>query len=103
MNLNDPKVLKGTMKAAKKNPQIDEQTEAELSAYAKDIHTKIKNGELDSWSVADVVRAYMKLASNSFKNEKQATKIKVRLLKTPKKVVIDMLDYAIKTTFKELD
>lgn len=79
---------------------IDDSTENELTIYARDVKAKIDSGEINSWSHMDIVNAYMKLAGPTM-NEKKAAKLRIKLIKTPNKLLIGMLNTAIKMTIKE--
>ena len=81
--------------------KVDEQTEKELTAYAKEVKSAIDSGEIKEWDITKLVNAYIKLAGPTLTKKKEMS-LRVKLIKTPKRLIIRMLNTAIKAVFKNI-
>ena len=74
---------------------LSEQTENEMTSVRDKVQAAVDSGEINNWQHNELVAAYMQLTS-PLMNEKKRTKLKVKLIKTPKKLLIGMLTTALK-------
>ena len=79
--------------------QISDATEKDLTNLALEVRNAINSGDIQNWEQKKIIDTYMQLAGPTL-TEKKARSIRVKLIKTPKKIVIGMLDTALKMTFK---
>ena len=84
---------------AESGRQVSDATEKALTDLAIDVRKAIDSGEIMDWDQKKIIDTYMQLAGPTL-TEKKARTIRVRLIKTPKKIVVGMLDTALKMTFK---
>lgn len=83
------------------NINISNDEDKARRALAHEIKAAIDSGEINSWDNGRLINAYFGLVGSSL-NPKKATKIKVRLIKTNKKTLVNMLETAIKLTYKDI-
>ena len=75
--------------------KLSDQTETEMTSVKDKVQAAIDSGEISNWQHNELVAAYMQLAG-PLMNEKKRSKLKVKLIKTPKKLLISMLTTALK-------
>lgn len=80
---------------------VDAETEKSLTEYAKEVKSAIDSGEIKNWEINKLVDAYIKLAGPTLTKKKEIS-LRVKLIKTPKKLIIGMLNTAIKAVFKDI-
>ena len=99
MQLNDL-IKSGEKEFLESGKVISDSTEKSLTEFALELKDKIDSGEANKMSQNELVDAYVKLAAPTI-NSKKEKALKVKLVKTPKRLLITMLNTAITTTFSK--